>query len=271
MSKEQEKFVIFGNPVAHSKSPQMQNAGFESLDYNGIYEKHQLLDGNTIKETFLQNNYEGANITVPHKEFAYKNADEVRGLAQRIKAVNTYINENGKVIAYNTDAPGFLKAIESFGKVKSVLLLGAGGTAKAIALALQENNIEVTVLNRSEGKLEFFKNEGINCYSWEDFEKEVKEKEFDLIVNSTSAGLKDEYLPCDKELLQTLFKSAKYAFDCVYGKITPFLALAKENGLEIKDGEDMLLYQGVLAFEYFTKQKVDEKVSEAMRKGLKKE
>jgi len=268
MSKEQEKFVIFGNPVAHSKSPQMQNAGFESLDYNGIYEKHQLLDGNTIKQTFLQNNYEGANITVPHKEFAYKNADEVRGLAQKIKAVNTYINENGKVIAYNTDAPGFLKAIESFGKVKSVLLLGAGGTAKAIALALQESNIDVTVLNRSEGKLEFFKNEGINCYSWEDFEKE--EKEFDLIVNSTSAGLKDEYLPCDKELLQTVFKSAKYAFDCVYGKITPFLALAKEHNLEIKDGEDMLLYQGVLAFEYFTKRNASNSTIQAMRKGLKK-
>ena len=267
MSKEQEKFVIFGNPVAHSKSPQMQNAGFESLDYNGVYEKHQLIDGNTIKETFLQNNYEGANITVPHKEFAYKNADEVRGLAQRIKAVNTYINENGKVIAYNTDAPGFLKAIESFGEVKSVLLLGAGGTAKAIALALQESNINVTVLNRSEGKLEFFKNEGITCYSWDNFVA----KDFDLIVNSTSAGLKDEYLPCDKELLQTVFKSAKYAFDCVYGKITPFLALARENGLKIKDGEDMLLYQGLLALELFTNMKANKSVSEAMRQGLKKE
>lgn len=265
IAKKQEEFVIFGDPVAHSKSPQMQNAGFKSLDYNGIYKKHQLIDGSIIKETFLQNNYEGANITVPHKEYAFKNADEVRGLAQKIQAVNTYINENGKVIAYNTDAPGFLKAIESFGLVKSVLLLGAGGTAKAIALALQESNINVTVLNRSEGKLEFFKKEGIPCYSWDNF----KAKDFDLIVNSTSAGLKDDYLPCDKELLESVFKTAKYAFDCVYGKVTPFLALAKENGLEIKDGEDMLLYQGVLAFEYFTKQKVDDKVSEAMRKGLK--
>ena len=265
MSKKQEKFVIFGNPVAHSKSPQMQNAGFEKLKYDAVYEKHHLEDGSTIKDTFLQNNYEGANITVPHKEHAYKNADEVRGLAKKIQAVNTYINENGKVIAYNTDAPGFLKAIESFGVVKSVLLLGAGGTAKAIALALQESNIEVTVLNRSEGKLEFFKKEGIACYSWDNFETQ----EFDLIVNSTSAGLKDEYLPCDKKLLENVFKTAKYAFDCVYGKVTPFLALAQKNGLEVKDGEDMLLYQGVLAFEYFTKQKVDEQVSEAMRKGLK--
>ena len=267
MSQTQEKFVIFGNPVAHSKSPQMQNAGFESLKYDGFYDKHHLEDGSTIKDVFLTNSYEGANITVPHKEHAYVNADEVRGLANKIHAVNTYINENGKIVAYNTDAPGFLKAIESFGVVKNVLLLGAGGTAKAIALALQEKNIKVTVLNRSAGKLEFFKNEGITSYSWDDF----KAENFDLVVNSTSAGLKDEYLPCDKAILEEAFKSAKYAFDCVYGKVTPFLALAQEKGLEIKDGEDMLLFQGVLAFEYFTKQKVGEDVVEAMRKGLKGE
>lgn len=262
-----EKFVIFGNPVAHSKSPQMQNAGFEALNYDGNYDKHHLEDGSTIKDVFLTNSYEGANITVPHKEHAYANADEVRGLAQKIHAVNTYINENGKVIAYNTDAPGFLKAIESFGIVKNVLLLGAGGTAKAIALALQEKGIKVTVLNRSAGKLEFFKNENITSYSWDDF----KASDYDLVVNSTSAGLKDEYLPCDKEILEPILNKASYAFDCVYGKITPFLALAQENGCEIKDGEDMLLFQGVLAFEYFTKQNVGDDIVEAMRKGLKGE
>ncbi|MCP4970467.1 MAG: shikimate dehydrogenase [Arcobacter sp.] len=267
MSKETKQFVIFGNPVAHSKSPQMHNSGFEKLNYNGIYKKHLLEDGSTIKNTFLKNSYSGANITVPHKEHAYSNADEVRGLAKKIHAVNTYINENGRVIAYNTDAPGFLKAIESFGDIKKVLLLGAGGTAKAIALALQESNIDVTVLNRSEGKLDFFKNEGIKSYSWDNFQEE----EYDLIVNSTSAGLKDNNLPCNKELLESVLKSAKYAFDCVYGKLTAFLALAKENGLEIKDGEDMLLYQGVLAFEYFTKTKADDTLVKAMRKGLKSE
>jgi shikimate dehydrogenase len=262
-----EKFVIFGNPVAHSKSPQMQNAGLNHINFDGNYEKHHLENGNEIKEVFLKNNYKGANITVPHKEFAYENADVVRGLAKEIKAVNTYILEDGKVVAYNTDAPGFLKAIESFGTIKNVLLLGAGGTAKAIALALKSKDINVTVLNRSEGKLEFFKQHQIKCFSWENFEPQ----NYDLVVNSTSAGLKDEYLPCDKKILETVFKNASFAFDCVYGKITPFLALAKENGLKIKDGEDMLLYQGVLAFEYFTNTKADESLVEAMRKGLKGE
>lgn len=267
MSNMKNQFVIFGNPVEHSKSPQMQNAGLKHINFDGNYKKHHLVDGNTIKDVFLQNNYMGANITVPHKEDAFVNADEVRGLAKEIKAVNTYINENGKVVAYNTDAPGFLKAIESFGTIKNVLLLGAGGTAKAIALALKSKNINITVLNRSEGKLEFFKEHQIPCFSWENFEPQ----DYDLIVNSTSAGLKDEYLPCDKNILETVFKNAKFAFDCVYGKITPFLALARENGLEIKDGEDMLLFQGVLAFEYFTNIKANENLVEAMRKGLKGE
>jgi shikimate dehydrogenase len=258
-------FAIFGNPVEHSKSPQMHNAGFKHLGFEAQYIKHQLLDGATIKEVFLSNHYCGANITVPHKEYAYENADEVRGLAKEIQAVNTYILENNKVIAYNTDAPGFLKAIESFGKINSVLLLGAGGTAKAIALALKSSGVEVTVLNRSENKLEFFKAHGIKSHTWESFEP----KKYDLIVNSTSAGLKDELLPCPKEILNEVLAQASFAFDCIYGKITPFLALAKENGLEIKDWEDMLLYQGVLAFEYFTGQSADKEVIEAMRKGLK--
>jgi len=262
-----KKFVIFGNPVEHSKSPQMQNAGLKYINFDGIYEKHHLIDENIIKNIFLENNYSGANITVPHKEFAYENADIVEGIAKEIKAVNTYILKDGKVVAYNTDAPGFLKAIESFGKVKNVLLLGAGGTAKAISLALKEKNIKVTVLNRSEGKLEFFKNHNIPSFSWENFKPDI----YDLVVNSTSAGLKDDYLPAPKELLEPILKNASFAFDCVYGKITPFLALARENNCEIKDGEDMLLYQGLLAFELFTNTKADNSVVEAMRKGLRGE
>jgi shikimate dehydrogenase len=146
-------------------------------------------------------------------------------------------------------------------------LLGAGGTAKAIALALQESNINVTVLNRSEGKLDFFKNEGIKCSTWNSFET----CDFDLVVNSTSAGLKDEYLPAPKEILEPVLEKASFAFDCVYGKITPFLALAKEKNCEVKDGEDMLLFQGLLAFELFTNTKADNSVVEAMRKGLRGE
>lgn len=260
-----ETFAIFGNPVEHSKSPQMHNAGFKDIDYDAEYVKHLLEDGEKIKNEFLEKGYKGANITVPHKEVAFRNADEVRGLANEIKAVNTYINEDGKIIAYNTDAPGFLYAIESFGEIKKVLILGAGGTAKAISLALQQSDIDVTVLNRSKNKLAFFDDHDIKSSTWDNFEAE----DYDLIVNSTSAGLKDEYLPCPDIILERVFSTASCAFDCVYGKLTPFLKLAQEKGLKIKDGEDMLLYQGVLAFEYFTKQNINEDTIETMRKALK--
>ncbi len=262
---DKEIFAIFGNPVEHSKSPQMHNKGFQTIDYKGEYVKHLIEDEKTIKDTFLKNLYKGANITVPHKEEAFKQADEVIGIANEIEAVNTYINQDGKVIAYNTDALGFLKAIKSFGKIKKVLVLGAGGTAKAIAFALKEQNIEVTILNRSANKLKSFEKKGFATYSWDNFQLDT----FDLVVNSTSAGLKDEQLPCKEELLNSIFNSSNFAFDCIYGKQTPFLKLAKDKGLQTKDGEDMLLFQGLLAFELFTNTKANEELIEAMRQSLK--
>ncbi len=263
-----EYFTIFGNPVEHSKSPQMHNAGFSYINFDGIYDKSQLEDGSTIKKVFLNKHLKGANITVPHKEYAFSNADEVRGLASKISAVNTYINENGKVIAYNTDAPGFMKAIEEFQNItpiKKAIILGAGGTAKAIAVAFKEAGIETTVLNRSEKRLEFFKQLGCKTSTWDAFKCE----NYDLVVNSTSAGLKDDNYPTPIEILEEILKNSKFAIDCIYGKVTPFLAKAKEHKLPCKDGEDMLLYQGVIAFELFTDTKADDNLVEAMRKGLK--
>jgi len=268
-----KNFTIFGNPVSHSKSPQMHNAGFEYLNIDALYGKTHLEDGSTIKDVFLQNNISGANITVPHKEYAFKNADEVDSFAQQIGAVNTYINNNGKVKAYNTDAPGFYKAIEEFKDVKSVLLLGAGGTAKAIAVVLREHNIKVTVLNRSQNSREFFTNLGCLFHDWDSmrliFSGGGTILNYDLVVNSTSAGLKDDLYPAPLEVLTSIVENTKYAFDCIYGKSTPFLQLASKNNISFKDGEDMLLYQGVIAFELFTNTKATDKLIEVMRQGLK--
>ena len=265
-------FTIYGNPVEHSKSPQMHNAGFKLLNFDGTYSKTFLENGNTIKDEFLKNNISGANITVPHKEDAFKNADILDEFALKIGAVNTYINENGKVKAYNTDAPGFYKAIESFGKVSNVLLLGAGGTAKAIAVILRSKNIKVTILNRSSNSMEFFQELGCRFYTHDTlrlfFSGGGVEFDYDLVVNSTSAGLKDENYPAPLELLNPALQNASFAFDCIYGKITPFLKIANEYNLITKDGEDMLLYQGVIAFEHFTNTKATSELIQSMRKAL---
>jgi len=260
-----KKFTIFGNPVAHSKSPQMHNAGFKAIGFGGEYSKTHLENGDDIKRVFLEGGFSGANITVPHKEYAYRYADSLDPLAQKIGAVNTYVNVDGKIKGYNTDAFGFYKSIEKFENVNSILILGAGGTAKSIAVILKEKNFEVTILNRSENSKDFFQALGCEFYNFNSF---PNEKRFDLIVNSTSAGLSDESYPAPLEILEPLIENTKYAVDCIYGKMTPFLQLAQKYSKIYKDGEDMLLFQGVIAFELFTNTKADDRLIEAMRVGL---
>ena len=256
-------FSIFGNPVSHSISPRMHNLALEGLHVDGCYIRTPLQDGSKLIEKFHALQLDGANVTVPHKEFAYNLCDELDEFAKKIGAVNTLVKKNGKIYGYNTDAPGFYKAIESFGKINSALVLGAGGTAKAIATILKKNALHVEVLNRSKKRLEYFDNHGFITYSWDVFEP----KSYDLIINTTSAGLSDNVLPMDEKILNSLMQKAHFAFDVIYNKQTPFLNLAKQNNLTCKDGVDMLLYQGVLAFNLFFDNKLDDKTITAHMKG----
>jgi shikimate dehydrogenase len=240
-------FAIFGNPVSHSRSPLMHNSVFKALKYDGCYTRVHLKDGTKLKETFLNLKLSGANITVPHKEAAYKACDEIRGFASKVGVVNTIINENGKLIGYNTDADGFMFAIEEFSNINNILILGAGGTAKALASRFLQDNINVNIINRSEGKLTYFKDIGCDTFSWDNFSLQ----KYDLVVNTTSAGLKDEELPAPKEIIESIFSNTRFVADAIYGKLTPFLKLAKKREIIFKDGADMLLGQGVLANELF--------------------
>ena len=246
-------FSIFGNPVSHSRSPLMHNCVFKNLNYDACYTKTHLLDGTKLKETFFSLGLSGANVTVPHKEAAFNACDEIRGFAQKVGVVNTLINENGKLIGYNTDADGFMFAIEEFGDIKEILILGAGGTAKALAARFLQDGIKVNVINRSEGRLSYFKEIGCECYSWDNF----KVKKYDLVVNTTSAGLKDEELPAPKEIINLVLKNTSFVADAIYGKLTSFLKLAQEKNITFKDGADMLLGQGVLANELFVNKKLN--------------
>ncbi|MEA3522094.1 MAG: shikimate dehydrogenase [Campylobacterota bacterium] len=258
-------FAIFGDPVAHSRSPLMHNSVFKALHVKAIYTRVHLKDGTKLKETFLNLGLSGANITVPHKEAAFNACDEVRGFAKKIGVVNTLINENGRLIGYNTDADGFMFAIRNFLHVKNILLIGAGGTAKALANKFIDEGFHVTVLNRSKNRLAYFENLGLTCKTWETIET----KEYDLIVNTTSAGLEDDNYPAPLEILTPLLKQARYSADAIYGKVTPFLKLSNELGLTCKDGADMLLGQGVLANDYFTDHTLDKnKIEKEMQKSF---
>ena len=240
-------FTIFGNPVSHSRSPLMHNSVFKHLNYDASYTRTHLEDGSKLRDTFLSLGLSGANITVPHKEEAYKACDEVRGFANTVGVVNTIVKEDGKLIGYNTDADGFMYAISEFKNIKKILVLGAGGTAKALVSRFVQDKLEVTVLNRSEKRLEAFKDIA-TCSTWDNF----KVEKYDLVVNTTSAGLKDEELPAPLKIINQVLENTSFVADAIYGKLTPFLKLAKNKNITYKDGSDMLLGQGVLANELFT-------------------
>ena len=259
-------FTIFGNPVSHSKSPLMHNLSFKGLGYNACYTRYKLEDGSRLKSKFLELGIQGANITVPHKEHAFNACDVLDEFAEKVGTVNTIVKREGKLYGYNTDAPGFLKAISEFKDIKTVLFLGAGGTAQSTSIVLRDAGYEVTLLNRSEERLKRYIKEGFQTYTFDTF---VHDKQYDLVVNMTSAGLEDERLPCPIEILKHVIPSASACVDVIYGKETPFLKFAKSYNRPTKDGSDMLLYQGIIAFEYFTEGKFTfEEIKIQMKKAF---
>jgi len=250
-------FTIFGNPIHHSKSPRMYNKLFKFYNlHNYCYTRTLLENGEDIIKVFKELKIAGASVTVPHKEWAYKLADEVRGVANKIKAVNCLIQEGDKIVGYNTDAEGFVESIKEF-NYNSVLIIGAGGTAKALSFMFPEAEI----LNRSERRLLNFQNH--KTYTWDSFEI----KKYDLIINTTSAGLNDNNLPAPKKILEQLFQKAKYVADVIYHE-TPFQKMAKQYNLTIKDGSDMLVYQGVLQFEKFVDFNINKKEVARLMKSV---
>jgi len=258
-------FAIFGDPVAHSRSPLMHNCVFKNTNTKACYTRVHLRDGTKLRETFFALGLSGANITVPHKEAAFAACDTIRGFANKVGVVNTIIYEEGKLIGYNTDADGFMFSIETFTNLKNVLILGAGGTAKALAARFLQEGWSVSVLNRSAERLVYFKELGCATYDWSDF----AQQKYDLVVNTTSAGLKDEMLPAPKEMIESILQNTLYAADAIYGKLTPFLKMAKEKNITCKDGADMLLGQGILANELFVNKTLTrEEIAKWMQKSF---
>lgn len=239
--------AVLGDPIAHSLSPLMHNFVYQQNAIAAVYTRLRVEDGYKLREIFEANRLYGANITLPHKEAAFAQADEITPGAKKIGAVNTWVKKEGRVAGYNTDAEGFIASIAPLSGVKSALVLGAGGAARAIAIALIDNGVAASVVNRSEARLGFFAKNGARVFGWSNLPQE----RFDLVVNTTSAGLKDGDLPLERGALKAYLSGAKTAYDAIYGVETPFLRLAKALGIDAKDGEDMLAFQGAIAHSLF--------------------
>ncbi len=260
-----EVYGVIGYPIKHSLSPVFQNRAFEYHSINAVYVPFEVRpeEFETAFKGLKALGVKGVNVTLPHKERALEFADFADHHAKAIGAANTLKFTQEGVYAYNTDWIGFLKAVKKLlPNLKGVrtLVLGAGGSSRAILYALKGEEAEVFLWNRTIEKA-YKLCESFGC-------KVVKRpeyvlKEVKLIVNTTSSGLKEDDPPLfDYDLLEP----SHTVVDIIY-KETPLLKKAKEKGCPFQDGLDMLLYQGMESFRIWTGLEVPyEVVKEAVLK-----
>jgi len=276
-------YAVIGDPVEHSLSPVMHNVAFEELNLDFVYvafrvrkkELREAINGARSLDIL------GLNVTMPHKNAVMRYLDELDSTAKSIGAVNTILNHQGKLIGYDTDGIGALKALKENGitpKGKKLLLLGAGGAGKAIAFHAAQEVEELVILNRTPQKAkklaealrkEYNKKINGNTLSTEIIEEELNDTE--ILVNATSVGMHPDV---NQSLVPpSLLKSDLCVMDIVYDPIETKLAKdAKAVGAKVVSGIEMLVYQGAASFEIWTnrsapvtvmKQAVLNKLSEA--------
>ncbi|MBR5535268.1 MAG: shikimate dehydrogenase [Clostridia bacterium] len=246
---------VIGNPVSHSISPRLHNTMIEKMNLDYTYSAFRVTEGEAGKaiDGMRALNIRGFNVTIPHKIKAFELCDEVDPFAEKMGACNTLVNTNGVIKGYNTDGAGFIRSLEYKGidvKGKAVVVIGAGGAAQGVAMALADAGTEkIGIINRTKEKAEKLA-ERINTY-YPDlaccYEGDFKA---DIIVNTTSVGMNSDETPTDN--LDMLKKEAVVC-DIVYcPRETAFLKMAREAGFKTVGGIGMLINQAVIAFELFT-------------------
>lgn len=246
-------FAVIGHPIKHSLSPLIHNYAIQKLKLNAFYTRFPLpsdINANDLRNFLIDSHLHGINITLPFKEKAYEICDEVETIAKNIGAINTIVKKSGKLYGYNTDAEGFWRCIQHL-TPKHILILGAGGSARSIATILSHHNIAITIANRSSEKLQFFRTMA-KTLSFIEL-SQTTNMAYDIIINTTSAGIDGKSLPLSKEILSNLLHHTNLAFDIMYHKdsLTPFCNLAQQCNVKSLDGKAMLVYQAAIAFLYF--------------------
>ena len=266
-------FALVGDPVAHSLSPVIQNAAMRDLGLDGVY--GALRASQEDMAGFVRGLARaggGGNVTLPHKEKAATVVDVPSTAVRRTGACNTFWMEDGVVHGDNTDVEGFGRALEKFlgapPEGYRVLVLGAGGSARACLVALIDGGAEeIQLLNRTRDRARTVARRiGGERVRVLDDPRAVEGQSYDLVVNTTRLGLKaGDPSPLDLELLDR----AGAVVDIVYGSgPTAFLAQARELGIRGVDGAEMLLHQGAVAFELWWGQSPS---LEVMREALEEE
>ena len=267
-------YGIFGYPVEHSFSPLMHNAAFYALKINARYmaftvkpeHVRKALDGIRVM------NIAGINVTVPHKSSVIPYLDEVTPLAQKIGAVNTILNTNGYLTGTNTDVSGFIRSLSALNfspKNTTVALLGAGGSARAVLAGLADAGASrILIHNRNAERAESLVTEFSQHFPKTQLAavslQTVKQSNLDLLVNTTTVGMKYDSSPLDLSQCGII----KHVLDIIYSPAkTRLLREAEELGIPSVNGSGMLLSQGCEAFTFWTGKTAPENV---MREQLLK-
>jgi shikimate dehydrogenase len=256
-------YGVIGDPIRHSRSPAMLNRAFRETGVNGVYAAfhvHPDRLGEAVAGVRALG-FRGLNVTIPHKVQVMAYLDEVDEGARSVGAVNTIVNEGGRLIGYNTDGIGYVRSLqeeaEPYISGKKILVLGAGGAARGILWALnREQPSALWLANRTWEKAReltesFDGGPASRVSAIRADELRDACAEADIVVNTTSVGMSPNV--SDTPIDPSWLKPGSVASDLIYNPLTTaFLRLAQERGCRIHGGLGMFVYQGAYAFEYWT-------------------
>jgi shikimate dehydrogenase len=246
-------YAILGDPVSHSLSPVMHNRAFSHVKYNGVYFAFRVKEIGKAISGIKALGIKGAGITIPHKVAVMEFLDEVDDMAEKIGAVNTIINRQGKIFGYNYDSIGAVKAIKEKTGInnKAVAILGAGGAARAVGYGIISEGGRLTILNRTKEKGEKLASDLESDFCPLEDLKRVK---CEILINTTPVGMEPNVdgIPVKKEHLH----KGMIVMDIVYNPLkTHLLKVAEDMGCTTIDGVSMFVFQGAGQFELWTGKK----------------
>ena len=257
-----KKYLVIGNPIEHSLSPKLHNHWIKQNNIDAVYEKKQLNESDIegIIDKVRSGKIDGINVTIPFKKSVIPFLDQLTLIAKEAQSVNTIFKKDNKIVGDNTDIAGFeygLKHINYNVKNKKVFILGAGGVVPSIILALKKLGVfKISLSNRTKEKAVELKKiyKDLEVINWGEC------IDFDMIINATSLGLKND----DRiELDFSKIKSDKLFYDVIYNPSkTNFLLKGEELGNKIENGKMMFIYQAQLSFKIWHNilPKVDDKL-----------
>lgn len=257
-------YGILAYPARHSLSPVMHNAAFKALGIDAQYGVFEIVekDLQDFMEKVKHEPISGLSVSLPYKEFILNFVNESSEDVKKIGAANTIINRGGFLYAHNTDFIGSNKALLEAGDLsgKKVVVIGAGGSARAIIYGLIQEGAQVSVMNRTKEKAdEIAADFGIESVNFD------QSSIGDILIHTTSIWTKNEHLGgelpffCQEDYL----KNFELVMDIAYNpQITPLLSVASKIGIKYLSGDKMLLYQAVAQFELWTEEKAPLEIME---------